>query len=115
MHKSIDNPERAWYNKYIPREKGNDNMKATVYVNFEINEVMSEKTYKRMVAEWVDDIMKPEEFNKYLKHYRGFSHNEIFYMTPEDKSKVLSDFEAHCREIAKTKLGFVKREVEIEV
>ena len=90
-------------------------MKATVYVNFEINEVMSEKTYKRMVAELLDEIMKPEEFNKYLKHYRGFSHNEIFHMTPEDKSKILVDFEYYCSEVVKSKLGFVKREVEIEV
>ena len=90
-------------------------MKIKVYVNFEINEVMSEKTYKRMVAEWVDDIMKPEEFNKYLKHYRGFSHNEIFHMTPEDKSKVLVDFECYCRDTVKDKLGFVEKEVEIEV
>lgn len=90
-------------------------MKATVYVNFEINEVMGEKTYKRMVAELVDEIMKPEEFNKYLQYRTTFSYGEIFYMTPEDKSKVLSDFEAYCREIAKSKLGFVKREVEIEI
>ena len=90
-------------------------MKAIVYVNFEINEVMGEKTYKTMVGELTNEIMNLEEFNKYLQYRTTFSYGEIFYMTPEDKSKVLSDFEAHCREIAKTKLGFVKREVEIEI
>lgn len=89
-------------------------MKATVYVNFEINEVMGEKIYRKMLAELVDEIMKPEEFNKYLKYYKGFSHNEVFHMTPEDKSKILMDFEYYCSEVARDKLGFVKREIEVE-
>lgn len=90
-------------------------MKIKVYVNFETKEIVGEKTYKRMVAELLDEIMKPEEFNKYLKHYRGFSYSELFYMATERKPKVLVDFETYCREVAKSRLGLIEREVEIEV
>lgn len=88
-------------------------MKATVYVNFKTGEVVGEKEFRRMVGETIDDFMNPQSFNDYLEYQTEFSYGEVFYMTPEDKSKVLVDFEQECRVKAKDKLGFVKREVEI--
>lgn len=88
-------------------------MKATIYVNFKTGEVVGEKEFRRMVGELVDKIMNPRSFNDYLEYQVEFSYGEIFYMTPEDKAKVLADFECYCRDVAKNKLEFVKREVEI--
>ena len=88
-------------------------MKTTVYVNFKTGEVVGEREFRRMAAELADDFMNPQGFNKYLEYDTDFSYSEVFYMTPEDKSKVLVDFEYACGAKAKNKLGFVKKEVEI--
>lgn len=88
-------------------------MKATIYVNFKTGEVVGEKEFRRMVGELVDKFMNPQSFNDYLEYHTEFSYGEVFYMTPEDKAKVLEDFSLECRVKAKDKLEFVKREVEI--
>ena len=88
-------------------------MKATIYVNFKTGEVVGEKEFRRMVGELVDKIMNPQSFNDYLEYQTEFSYGEVFYMTLEDKARVLEDFSLECRAKAKDKLGFVKREVEI--
>ena len=88
-------------------------MKTTVYVDFKTGEVVGEREFNRMVEDSVDYFMNPQGFNEYLEYHTQFSYEEIFYMTPEDKSKVLADFECYCRDTAKDKLGFVEKEVEV--